>query len=352
MKRWFAIVPFMLMACGGKKEPAPPTTAAPVTTAPAADAAAPAPEVDAASAPEADAAAPAPASGACLAKDAFAILEKVSPDHATFADGVATVCGQAEGTGYCYALDLKAPSVTASKQAEDDLVHVPNGVGAIDDPFHRKDGAPALQLCLDPKVGCKDVYVGQTLAATINADKTRFVLATLDDREKKLHVFELPGLTEVSSVVLDKETDLPDCTFGAMLGETLLVSTGPCGADSAGHKAYLAAPASGDKLADIGGADGFDLRYDGYVQVKDALWAFRSADGKKVVVQDVKTGAVQATIDLAAAGAPKATESWLFATAEPLELVVVENRPVAGAVYAFDPMTGKPTRSLVPTACP
>lgn len=196
------------------------------------------------------------------------------------------------------------------------------------------------------------MFVGQTLAATLSEDKKRFVLATLDDREKRVRVFDTTSHAETSSVLVEKDADLPDCTFGALVGESLLVSTGPCGDASSGHRAWLANAASGEKMADIGGVADFDLRYGGFVHVKDDLWAFRAADGSKVVVQDVKTGAVQATADLSAAGARGSLASWLFVTAEPLELVVVENRPVAGAVYAFDPLTGKATRSLVPKACP
>ena len=46
------------------------------------------------------------------------------------------------------------------------------------------------------------------------------------------------------------------------------------------------------------------------------IW-IRSADGKKVVVQDTKSGAVQATLDLAAAGDGKATAAWLFVGGAP-----------------------------------
>ncbi|MFO0749810.1 MAG: hypothetical protein U1F43_29680 [Myxococcota bacterium] len=363
MKRSLWMMALALAACG-KKEPAPapaptaptataaptPTTAAPTATADAG--ATTAPEADAAAAP-ADAAATAPTAGtSCVPADVMDPLGKIVPDFAALKDATTTVCGTFDSTtGWCFTMDLAAQRVTGAKLPEDDLAHVANGVGAINDSFVRKEDAPALQLCLDAKTGCKDAYVGQAIAAFLTEDKKRFVLTTLDDREKRVRVFDTATLSETASVVVEKEADLPDCTFGALVGDALLIATGPCGEGSARH-AWLADATSGDKRFDLGGTPDFDVRYDGFVRVKDDLWAFRSGDGSKVVVQDVKTGAVKSTVDLSAAGAKKSVRAWLFVVPEPLELVVVENRPTTGATYAFDPMTGQPTRSLVPKACP
>jgi len=360
---WFMAVSGALAGCG-KSEPAQPTSAsapAPETTAPATTAppttpatTAP-PTTPATTAPattgDADATA-APSTTGCVAQDLFQPLSRISPDHASLVGDSVTLCGETDDTiGWCFGIELGSGAVSGAKQRQDDSAHLPNYASALNDPFRRQDDKPVLQLCLDAKTGCKDVYVGNATAATLADDRQRFVVTTLDERERRVRVYDAATFGEIGNILIEKDADLPDCTFGAAVGDALVVATGACPAGSP-HKAWLANATTGEKLGDIGGVADFDLRFGGYVHVKDDLWAFRDASGKRIVVQDVKTGAVQATADTSGLGAVASGATWLFASADPLRIVALENRPQTGSIYIIDPMTGALSKRIVPTACP
>jgi len=345
-----------LMACGGKKSPEPttaPTTAAPTataapttattaTTAPADDASAPttAPAEDASSAD----AAPTGPTPACAAFGQLAV------DYAALAGDVLTVCGEAASKGWCFEVTLASGAVVGKELPEDDVTHVTNVPAAVADPFHRKDGSPALQLCLDASTGCKDVFAGDVLAAWIGPDKKSFAVTTLEDKQKHVRLYDGATYSETADHVIEKDVDLPDCSFAAPLSSgVVLVATGPC-TGSAGRHAWLMDGASGAKIADVGGADGFDVRLGGFLAIEADRWAFRDDGGQKIVVQDVKSGEVKATADLSKLAA-KDTPAWLFLAGEPARLLAVENRPGPGATLVIDPATGQVERSVTPDAC-
>lgn len=357
-RRWFEVMTMSVatatvLGCG-KSEPKPeptPATSAPATTAAEADAAPTTATAPATTVAENDAGGSAPAG--CVVRDVYQPLTSIAPDHAALEGDSLTLCGQTEEpAGWCFSVDFASGKVEGAKQPDDDLAHVANYLGALNDPFRRKDSEPVLQLCLDAATGCKDVYVGETTSATLTSDEKRFVLTTLDDRERRVRIFDATTFAEIGNHLIEKDADLPDCSFGVAAAGNLVMSTGPCGVEAAGHKAWLANATTGEKIADIGGAEGFDLRFGGYAKVSDDVWAFRDGAGTKVVMQNVKTGAVQATADLSAAGPPGKGATWLFATSEPARVVAVENRPQTGAVYLIDPATGALTKSIVPAACP
>ncbi|MCC6622033.1 MAG: hypothetical protein IT385_12295 [Deltaproteobacteria bacterium] len=343
-----------LVACG-KKEPTQPTaattaqpTAATTAAATAEDAtattAAPAEDAAGTSAAPADAAPVAP-SEACVAAGEITI------DHVSLSADGGTVhaCGELDERTWCYRVGLADGALKAEQLGADDLSHVGNAPGPIDDPFRRREGEPTLQLCRDAATGCKDVFVGDVMAAWMGADGRRFALATLEEKSKRVRVFDAETLAEVGNHVVASDVDLPDCSFAAPLGDAVLVATGPC-VGSAGRKAWLIDGASGQKIADVGGGPDFDARLGGFVKVGDDRWAIRDGGGKRVVIQDVKSGEVAATVDLSELPASEAG-AWMFMAGEPARLVLVENRPTPGASVIVDPASGKIDKQVAPDPC-
>jgi hypothetical protein len=328
----------LLTACG-KDTPAPaPTPDVPAAPAPAADADAPPQEPPPDAAPE--------VTRACDAPEVTAGLASLRPDVAVRkADGSLRLCGGTGGESRGCLVYTPVADPSARKDGhhfersflplpDDDFDHVPAFPPGFDDAFGREDGKPITKICIDPAAGCKDIYVGRAVAGHFDADKKRAVLTTLaDDDTRVVRVFDTETLAETLAIPLPG-TSLIDCSFGAFLGESLLVATGPC-TTAEGGKAWLVDPATGEKKAELGKDGAFAVRDGQFTPLDGTRWALRRADGGEVLIVDVATGETAAQVatgrDADKVGREKA---WLFADGD--RLVMVEAQPTKGELVLMD----------------
>lgn len=347
------IIAFGLVACG-KKEPAPAPDVAPV--APVADVAAAAPDAapaaaDAASATPDVAAvdASAPAAADCVPHDVMQVLGSISPDFAKLDGGSLALCGFAQETRYCVALDLASGKRTSTKLDENDVTHLPAFPAGFDEGLVKDEGRPVLKLCPAAETRCQDLHVGSVLAGHFDAKKARVVVTSLEDGKLNAHIYDA-ATREGSNVIPIADSDLPNCSFAAFVGESLLISTGAC---TGGGKAWLADAKSGTKIADIGKSEGAFVKDGQFAQVEGNVWAFRDASGKTAWIQDVVSGEVQATVDLEkAADGTKIKDEGAFVFATPSDVIFVEGRPLLGTVVVASRKDGSITKSYLPRPCP
>lgn len=346
MKRLIATLPTTLLmttvlAACGKKEPAPtPPTAPP----PAAEDVA-APSAADASEPGAPDAAPDPA---CLAQETARVLGSIDPDFARLDGGKVVLCGATRETRHCVSLDLESGQRTASELSEDDLAHLPAFPPGLDEGLVRDEARPVLKLCSAEDARCKDLHVGEVLAAHFDKDKRRVVVTSFDSGKLSAELYDAATLAAVKSLPI-AERAVPDCSYAAFVGQRLLLSSGAC---TGGGKAWLVDPESGETVAAIGDGDVF-VRDGQFTQVQGDLWAFRAASGKAVYLHDVRSGARVATVDLdQAADNTASKDDAAFVLSDGGALVLVEARPLVGTVYTIDVKDGSVTRRHVPRPCP
>ncbi len=350
MKLYLAIVLASGFVACGKKEPAATPDAAP---APATDAA-PAPATDAAPAPAPDAAAApapdaAPAAADCVPHDVMAVLGSIDPDFAKLDAGAVSLCGLAQETRHCVALDLASGKRTSVKLGEDDVAHLPSFPAGFDDGLVKDEARPVLKLCPAAETRCQDLHVGQALAAHYDANKSRVVVTALDEGKLNAHVYDAATRTALIVVPI-ADSDLPNCTFAAFVGESLLISTGAC---TGGGKAWLADAKTGTKIADIGKVEGSFVKDGQFALVEGNVWAFREAGGKTAYLQDVATGEVQASIDIEkATDGTKVKDDQAFVFATATDVILVEARPLVGTVFVASRKDGGITRTYLARPCP
>lgn len=340
----------VLGACG-KKEPAAP--AQPDSAAPAPDAAAtpgpdaaPTPGPDAAPAPAPDAAA-APAD--CIAPETLAVLGGIDPDFARLDGRVVKLCGEMQEARHCVALDLDSGKRTAEKLPDGDVAHLPAYPAGFDDGVLKDETRPVLKLCASAEAGCKDLHVGEALAAHFDRQKARVVVTGLGEGKLTAHIYDAATLAETSRVEIGA-SDLPNCTFADFVGDSLLVSTGAC---SGGGKAWLADAKTGAKIADIGKSESAFVRDGQLAEVEGNTFVFRDASGNAAWVQDVASGEVLATIDLEKAGGnTRAKDDKAFVLVSGDDVILVESRPLVGTVFVAGRKDGAIKTSYVPRPCP
>jgi len=332
----------LLATACGKKEPATQADAAQPATTQAPDAAEPA--APDAAAPAADVA---PLAG-CLAPEILAVLGGIDPDFAALDGRTVKLCGELDDVRHCVALDLDSGKRTADKLAEGDVAHLPDYPAGFDDGLVKDDARPVLKLCASAEAGCKDLHVGQALAAHFDAAKARVVVTALEEGKLTAHVYDTATLAETSKLDIGA-SDLPDCTFADFVGDTLLLSTGAC---SGGGRSWLADPKTGARIADVGKREGAFVKDGELAHIDGPTWVFRDASGKVAFVQDVTSGEVLATVDLQAAGGdtkPKDDKAFVLAAGD--ALIFVESRPLVGTVFIADRKDGAIKASFVPRPC-
>ncbi len=349
--RSIAVVSLFALGCG-KSTPKPeaevaaPTSPATATTA-SPDAAPAAPDVaPVAEVAAADAVAAAPD---CVPREVMAVLGSIDPDFAKLDQGVVSLCGTAQETRHCVALDLASGKRTAVKLDDGDVTHLPQYPAGFDDGLVKDEARPVLKLCPAEETRCKDLHVGQALSAHFSKDKTRAVVTSLEEGKLTAHIYDSATLTE-TLVVPVGASDLPNCTFAAFAGDALLVATGAC---TGAGKAWLVDSKTGTKIADIGKSETAFVLDGHFAQVDGNLFVFRDANGKTAYVQDVTTGDVKATIDLEKASdgtKPKDDTTFVFAT--PTQVVFVEARPLIDTVIVASPTDGSVSKVHVPRPCP
>ena len=338
MKLYLAVVvAFGLVACG-KKEPTTAPEVVPAT-----------PTADAVAAADVSPTAAVAAAADCVPHDVMAVLGSIDPDFAKLDNGAVSLCGFAQETRYCVALDLASGKRTSVKLADNDVAHLPSFPAGFDEGLVKDEGRPVLKLCPAAETRCQDLHVGQALAAHFDANKSRVVVTALEEGKLTAHIYDAATRTSVMIVPI-ADSDLPNCTFATFVGESLLISTGAC---TGGGKAWLADVKTGAKISDLGKVDGAFVKDGQLAQVEGNVWAFRDAAGKVAYLQDVVTGEVQATVDLEKASdgtKMKDDQAFVFATAS--DVYFVEARPLIGTVFVASRKDGAVTKTHLPRPCP
>ncbi len=350
---------FALTHCG-KPAPAPASAdAAAPAPAPAAADAAPAPAPgDAAPTAAADAAtaaadtAPEPAPADCVPHEIATVIGTVDPELARIEGKTVELCGLVEEARTCVSLDLETGIRKTIAVDDNDVKRIPAYPTGFDDGIIRDETRPVIKLCLSAETGCKDLHAGQILSARFDATRAHVVLTAWDDGMRKAKVYDTASLELKSSFDISPG-DLPDCTFADFVGKNLIISTGAC---TGGGTSWILDVATGNKVADVGADAPFFIKDDQFAAVPQAgenVFAFRSADGTTVVLQDVVTGAVSARLNLEEAvgdTTPKHDGAWVLT--HELGIVLVESRPVPDSIYLVDAKTLAVTKSLLPRPCP
>jgi len=349
---------FAFTHCG---KPAPAPTLAPT---PATDVAVPTPAPALANAAPAapglaDVAAPAaadivaePPPADCVPNEIATIIGTIDPELARVEGKTVELCGLVDEARVCVSVDLETGIRKTIAVDDNDVKRIPGYPTGFDDGIIRDDVRPVIKLCLSAETGCKDLHAGQILSARFDATRAQVVLTAWDDGMRKAKIYDTASLELKSSFDISPG-DLPDCTFADFVGKNLVISTGAC---TGGGTSWILDTATGNKVADVGADVPFFIKDDQFAAVPQAgenSFAFRSADGTTLVLQDVVTGAVSARLDLEEAvgdTTPKHDGAWVLA--HELGIVLVESRPVPDSVYLLDAKTLAVTKSLDPRPCP
>lgn len=304
----------------------------------------------------ADAGAPAADTGeAALAKDCVpaevsGVIGGLDPEIARLEGAAVEECGLLGEERKCVVTDLTTGARSVLAVDEYDVKRMPSYPAGFDDGIVRDEKRPVVKVCMSAETGCKDLDAGQILTGRFNADRSQVVLTTWDGG-RKARLYDTASL-ELKQAFDIAEGDVPDCTFTSFAGNQLVMSTGPC---TGGGTSWILDPATGKKVAEIGGDKPFFIKDGQFVAVPQAganAWAFRSADGDHVVMQDVVTGEVLARLDLKEAVGdtiPKHEGAWILNHES--GLVLVESRPVPDSIYVVDPKTMSVTHTWLPRPC-
>jgi hypothetical protein len=327
-----------LGACGKKEAPPDkPADKADVAVVAAKDAASAVDTTPAPDEPPAD----------CVDAETAKVMGTLDPDLARLHEGAVELCGEVEGGARkCVSLDLASGKRRVVDVGDTDFARIPSYPEGFDDGLVKDDKKPIVKLCASAEVGCKDLHTGDVLAAHFDGTRARAVLTAWDEGVRRAKIYDTKSLELVSTIEIGPG-ELPNCTFSNFVGENLLISTGEC--DGAG-KSWLADPKTGNKLADIGGEDPIFVKSSQFAKIDDSRRVFRSADGSRAVIQDVKSGEVKAKIDLTVRGdaAPKHGGAWVLASQG--QAIFVEGAPTLGSVFVAE-ADGKVSKQLVPRPC-
>jgi hypothetical protein len=343
---------------------APPSGLAPGDAAPAAQPAAGAP-----SAPTA----------ACLSAELAAAHRDLRVDFAARKGDTLEACGDLGDARACLTLDLATGRPGLLRLSPEDLDHLAPWPPGFDDGLRLDDARPVTRVCTPATQGCKDLHADRATTARFSADRSRSVLTVVNAEGpevggKTLFVHDVPTQAQTLALPLPGAS-VGDCSFAAFAGPSLLVGVGPCEAPF--PTAFLADPATGARLAPIGGetpsgsapgpaATPVSLRDGQFVPLGGGVgpdgtpsnsdrWAFRAADGATLLVQDVRTGTVEARIPLPTPPSTARSEAWLLTATSPAGPSLHLVSQVTGAPVAFVAvdLTAKTATPLpLPPTCP
>lgn len=184
-----------------------------------------------------------------------------------------------------------------------------------------------------------EVDPGLGLTAAVNPAGTRVAVTYLDSTPR-IEVFDAARGLRLGAFS-GRHRGL-DCLYAEPLGAGVLVVERECGAESG--RGYLAT-VGGQLIAELGGKKRFAPAEDP-VYVDGNRWAFTSARGDEVVVQDVVTGKVTKRLALG-----KRSDSPVLAAAEGSTLVVVYGGPRLGDLAIID-LSRHRVRKLRTPRCP
>lgn len=264
----------------------------------------------------------------CIAADAEPVLITVEGDRLR-------QCASDGASLHCFATDLATGAWSAAPApAGDDRPRIVPPPGApkvaISDQFAtvcHADGSACKKLTpgaeVDPGLG---------LSAAANAAGSLAALGYYAD-DVWVETFDLATGKRIGRVKAGSKKS--KCVTVDLLGDALVVVEAVCGGSTTA--AWLGTRA-GKKIAPIGGAQPIDPSGHA-VPLGGTRWAFSSASGDAVVVQDVKTGKVARRITVG-----KAVDSASAAlVGDARRLVLVFGGSRAGDVTVVDPATGKIT---------
>jgi len=255
-----------------------------------------------------------------------------APVNVALAGGTLTYCWDNGKTTRCYATDLAAGTTTsAPAPAGNDL---PRRVPTTKGP-RLEVGADRVKVCRIDGSDCTtfqpkdEVDEGLGISASVNDTATVVAIA---------NAFYVETFNVATGKRLARFRAGPKpwmCNHAEMVGDAVLVHHAECGAE---HGRSWLATAKGKKLAAVGGAKPIDAGDAVFVGATE--WAFVSARGDVVVIQDVKTGKVAKRIAIGIA--KDGTFPVLVGGAKQLALISGGTR--AGDIAVIDPATAKVTR--------
>jgi hypothetical protein len=338
----------LLAACSRETPPppaAPDAAVTPVEASAAASAAAP-------STPAAPSANP-----ACESPEVVDAASRLRLDAASLdPSGRIRACGELADMRACLAIDPVSGHRELIRLPADDVDHLPAWPPGFDDGLRLEDERPVTRVCTPATQGCKVLHADRAVTARFDADRTQAVLTVVnaegaDAGGKTLFVYDVHNQGERLRLKLDGAS-VGDCSFARFAGPNLVVGVTPCDPPARGAvTAWLAEPLTGNRVAPVGGQDASIGLLDGQLAPLDGdRWAFRSADGASLVIQDVRTGAVDATIPL---GPPQTTRSAAFVlVASPARVHVVAQHAHAPLTWtSIDVASRQATAHTPPPRC-
>lgn len=186
-----------------------------------------------------------------------------------------------------------------------------------------------------------EVDPGLGLTASVNPAGTRVAVAYLDSTPR-IEVFDASRGLRLGAFA-GRYPGL-DCAWAEPIGDGVLVVERECGAETG--RGYLAT-VGGQLIAELGGKKRIAPAQDP-VYVDGNRWAFTSARGDEVVVQDVVTGKVSKRLAL---GKGKGPAAPVVAAAEGSTLVVVYGGARLGELAVVD-LARHRVRKLRTPRCP
>jgi hypothetical protein len=255
-------------------------------------------------------------------------------------DGAVEQCLEFD-TVTCYATNLLSGRVShlpAPPPSNDTLPRfAPNG----DEP-KVTIGDNTVDVCRPNSVDCKrltasgEVDPGLGLSAAVNLDGSKAVLSYLDGGTV-VETFDVASSKPLGRFA--GRSAHSACVNAEFVGDALLVREQECG--GATKLTWLATPA-GKRIAEVGGKKGMPVAYQP-AHLQGELWAFASASGDAVVVQNVATGKVERRIALGRA--PKGTtQDTASLVGDGHTLAVVYQGARQGDVAVIDVATWKVTK--------
>ncbi len=257
-----------------------------------------------------------------------------APSSVALEDGALRLCVTAEGAAQpsCYLMDLTTGKLQRGGRGR-----------VVAEAWKLELGEGDVTIC--PAAGgaaCKTVRAsgevdpGLGLTAELSGDGAKVALAYLGDAPT-VEVFAVASGAKLLEARGRSKGAL--CISGSFAGDALLVAERDCGADAVAAL-WIAGP-DGKRVADAGGGKAFaTARAPAHLSGED--WAFASAKGDALAIQDVKTGKVKKKLSLGKKGAG----AMLAADAKQLVAAFADKR--LGEVAVVDLTTYKVRKLSAP----
>jgi hypothetical protein len=273
------------------------------------------------------------------ARAAPCVKTATHPTQLTIAGGAVEFClGQREQLA-CYAVALDSGALTTRPAASGEIRRLKSSA-----PLPRiEEEDESVSICRPDGSSCRrltpqdEFDPGLGITTAVNEAGTLAALGYLA-RRLQVEVFDLVSGKRLGKVSAgSKKLKCIDLSF---VGDALYVGEADCGGETV--RGWLATK-TGKRVATLGGSASFKPSGDA-VHVNKNLWAFSSAAGDRIVIQDVKTGKVTKRISIGAAEGD--ARAALLGDGKHLVLVFDGSR--AGDVALIEVATGKVTTHSAP----